>query len=164
MQHLIKDGQIIKDDPWQLFESTDAQGLPGNALLPVRIWTDFGHELAESSLPFGAYVCEDDDYTELLPFLANLQIIAFKFSKFADGRMFTFARLLRMQHKFKGEIRAIGDFLPDQINYLQRCGFNAFSCRTENEMQTALSIKDHFTEQYQSDTRLIEPLFRRRTA
>lgn len=162
MLNLIKDGNIVQDDPWQIFEASDAQAIPGHAVLPLSAWTDNGKELLESSLKFGALVSEDESIDALVPYLSKLEIIVFKFGKFADGRAFTYARTLRNQHKYAGEIRAFGDFIPDQVNYMQRCGFNSFATRTADEASIAIAIKDHFTTAYQSDAREKSPLYRRR--
>jgi len=60
-------------------------------------------------------------------------LIALEFPKFRDGRAFSWARMLRTRLGFKGEIRAIGDFLYDQMNYQHRVGFDAWE------------VPDHFT-------------------
>jgi len=162
MQHLINEGAFIQDDPWRLFESGDNQALPGHALLPVSTWSNSGEELLGSSLSFGAVINENESIEQLLPYLQKIEVIAFKFGKFADGRAFSLARILRDQFQFSGDIRAIGDFLPDQVNYMHRCGFTSFAARTEMEAKTLLEIKDQFTSKYQSDSIDKEPLFRRR--
>jgi uncharacterized protein (DUF934 family) len=46
---------------------------------------------------------------------------------FTDGRVFGLARLLRDRIGFDGDLEVSGDFLPDQISFLERCGVNAFS-------------------------------------
>jgi uncharacterized protein (DUF934 family) len=56
----------------------------------------------------------------------HFSLIALEFPKFRDGRAFSWARMLRTRLGFKGEIRAVGDFLYDQINYQHRVGFNAW--------------------------------------
>jgi uncharacterized protein (DUF934 family) len=50
-----------------------------------------------------------------------------RFPVFSDGRGFSTARLLREKYGFKGEIRAVGHFILDQIPYLLRVGFDAFA-------------------------------------
>ena len=65
--------------------------------------------------------------------LAGVKRIDLHFPKFADGRAFSQAFLLRRRLGFKGEIRAVGDFLYDQINYQHRVGFDAWE------------VPDHFT-------------------
>jgi hypothetical protein len=39
--------------------------------------------------------------------------------------------LLRSRYEWKGELRAIGDVLRDQLNYMHRCGFDAFALRAD---------------------------------
>jgi uncharacterized protein (DUF934 family) len=68
----------------------------------------------------------------------HFALIALEFPKFRDGRAFSWARMLRTRLGFKGEIRAVGDFLYDQMNYQHRVGFDAWE------------VPDHFTlEQFQ---------------
>ena len=52
--------------------------------------------------------------------------MALAFAKFADGRAFSYARLLRDRYGFRGELRAIGDVLIDEIPLMLRCGFDSF--------------------------------------
>jgi uncharacterized protein (DUF934 family) len=49
-----------------------------------------------------------------------------EFPKFRDGRAFSWARMLRTRLRYRGEIRATGDFLYDQIAHMTRVGFDAF--------------------------------------
>jgi uncharacterized protein (DUF934 family) len=61
-----------------------------------------------------------------LPDLAGRPLIALAFDKFADGRSFSYARILRDRLRFEGELRAIGDVLIDEIPLMLRCGFDSF--------------------------------------
>jgi phosphoadenosine phosphosulfate reductase len=54
-----------------------------------------------------------------------------RFPVFSDGRGFSTARLLREKYGFKGEVRAVGHFILDQIPYLLRVGFDAFAVSHE---------------------------------
>lgn len=63
----------------------------------------------------------------------HFSLIALEFPKFRDGRAFSWARMLRTRLGFTGEIRAVGDFLYDQVNYQRRVGFDAWE------------VPDHFT-------------------
>ena len=58
--------------------------------------------------------------------LADRPLVALAFAKFADGRAFSYARLLRDRHGFRGELRATGDVLIDEIPLMLRCGFDSF--------------------------------------
>ena len=93
--------------------------------------------------------------------LDALPMVAIDFPKFADGRGFSYARELREQHRFEGEIRAIGDFMRDQLFYLQRCGVNSFALDNDGLEAALASLKD-FDECYQPGVDQPLPLFRRR--
>jgi uncharacterized protein (DUF934 family) len=56
----------------------------------------------------------------------RLSVVVLEFPKFRDGRAFSWARMLRTRLGFTGQIRALGDFLYDQINYQKRVGFDAW--------------------------------------
>jgi len=60
--------------------------------------------------------------------LEGVQRIDLHFPKFADGRAFSQAVLLRRRLGFKGTIRATGDVLIDQLVQMQRCGFSEACC------------------------------------
>ena len=49
-----------------------------------------------------------------------------EFAKLRDGRAFSWARMLRTRLGFGGELRAVGDFLPDQLAFMHRVGIDAF--------------------------------------
>ena len=63
--------------------------------------------------------------------LADRPLIALDFAAFGDGRAFSYAILLRQRHGFRGELRAVGDVLIDEIPLMLRTGFNAFDVRNE---------------------------------
>lgn len=56
---------------------------------------------------------------------ARASRIDIRFPRFRDGRGFSLGALLRERAGFKGELRAVGDVLPDQVFYLRRVGFDA---------------------------------------
>ena len=65
-----------------------------------------------------------DDLVEDLPRFAA---IAIRFPRFADGRGYSLARLLRERYGFTGELRAIGDILLDQVAHFFRVGFDTLT-------------------------------------
>ena len=92
-----------------------------------------------------------DDARELIPHLGHLTRIEVSFPSFGDGRGYSAARILR-EAGYRGEIRAVGDVLVDQIFHLRRCGFDAFEPDTpldEAKVEEALSRWD---EVYQPTT------------
>ncbi len=82
-------------------------------------------------------VSPGDDVEALAPFAARLPRIAVEFPKFSDGRGFSSARILREQMGYEGDIRAIGDFILDQIPLMLRCGVSSFEI-TKPHVEAAL--------------------------
>jgi uncharacterized protein (DUF934 family) len=68
----------------------------------------------------------DEDARLLIPHLDRLSLVEIAFPKFRDGRGYSSARILR-EAGFKGELRAQGDILVDQIGFMRRCGFDSFA-------------------------------------
>ncbi|MFG1392160.1 DUF934 domain-containing protein [Xanthobacter agilis] len=66
------------------------------------------------------------DVAELQPLLGRLSLVALAFPKFRDGRAYSQARLLRERYGFKGELRATGNVLRDQLLMMARAGFDGF--------------------------------------
>lgn len=58
--------------------------------------------------------------------LDRIALIVLRIAKYSDGRPYSVARLLRDRHGYRGEIRATGDVLRDQIVFLLRAGFDSF--------------------------------------
>ncbi|MEP6785285.1 MAG: DUF934 domain-containing protein [Sphingomonadales bacterium] len=67
-----------------------------------------------------------DDARALIPYLDRLALVEVAFPTFRDGRGYSAARVLR-EAGYKGELRADGDVLVDQIAFMKRCGFDSFA-------------------------------------
>lgn len=98
----------------------------GDVIVPFERWERERDELARYRGRLGVRLTGADAVEALRDDLGRLALIAIEFPSFTDGRGFSQARLLREAYGFKGEIRAVGDFLPDQLAFLARCGFDSF--------------------------------------
>lgn len=94
--------------------------------------------------------------------LDRLALIAIEFPKFTDGRGYSVARMLRQRHGFRGELRAVGWVLRDQLLYLERCGFNAFELKAGKPLESGLEAFTEFSVTYQAAADDPRPLYRRR--
>jgi uncharacterized protein (DUF934 family) len=74
----------------------------------------------------GVDVPSDVNLEELEPFLPRLGVIVVRFASMRDGRVFSAGRLLRERYGYGADMRAVGDFIPDQVLFLLRCGFTSF--------------------------------------
>jgi uncharacterized protein (DUF934 family) len=82
--------------------------------------------LIACNAPIGVRLKSDQSPEQLGEVVHRLSLVALEFPKFRDGRAFSWARLLRTRLDFKGQVRAVGDFLYDQIAYQKRVGFDAW--------------------------------------
>lgn len=161
MPKIIKDAQV-QDDNWVLWRDSD--NLPETAPVIVPLAMFIEHRTALSSLGEVGVLLASDESPKGIPAdaLSTLPIIAIDFPKFADGRGFSYARELREQQGYQGDIRAVGDIIRDQLFFMSRCGFSSFALPGD-ELEEALASFNDFSEVYQPDTRQSLPLFRRRS-
>lgn len=103
-----------------------------------------------------------DDPAGIADRLAGAARVEVNFPRFTDGRGYSTARLLRERYGYRGELRAVGDVQRDQILYLQRCGFDAFLLRDDQDADESLAALADFSEAYQASVERPQPLFRRR--
>ncbi len=95
--------------------------------------------------------------------LAGVERIDLHFPKFTDGRAFSQAFLLSRRLGFKGEIRATGDVLVDQLAQMERSGFTSAVLRADQEMTVAervlASYPGYDVGKYQGDAVQASPHF-----
>lgn len=91
--------------------------------------------------------------------LGGVDRIDLNFPKFSDGRAFSQAFLLSRRLGFKGEIRATGDVLVDQLAQMQRSGFTSAVLREGQDMAVAQTQLDRYKDFYQGDAVTVKPLF-----
>ncbi len=93
--------------------------------------------------------------------LEGVTRIDLHFPKFTDGRAFSQAYLLRRRLGFKGEIRATGDVLIDQLVQMERTGFDVAVLRADQNRDFAQRQFDRYRAFYQADAVTAQPLFAR---
>ena len=91
--------------------------------------------------------------------LDGVERIDLHFPKFTDGRAYSQAFLLRRRLGFKGELRATGDVLVDQLQLMQRSGFDAAVLRADQSMAAAERALALFADFYQGDAAHPQPHF-----
>jgi uncharacterized protein (DUF934 family) len=172
MVSIIKDRAIVNDD-WTVVRATEDGTLPavdalpaGKVLVPLALWQSSRDALtaARGAADIGVWLAGDSEPADIVGDFDKIALIAVDFPVFRDGRGYSIARLLRERYGYKGEIRAIGDVLRDQLRFYERCGFNAYAVRADKDIEDALKAFTEFTVQYQGAFDDPQPLFRRREA
>ncbi len=156
---IIKNKAIVADD-WQVLRATDAVVPEGRVIVPLATWLAQRDSLIKRA-ELGVWLASCDRPEVLRDDIDKFSVIAVDFPKFADGRGYTLAYLLRERLGYKGELRAIGDVLRDQLHYMQRAGFDAFAVRADKDINDALKAFSEFSESYQASVDQPLPLFRR---
>jgi len=157
-------GARVEVDTWRLISREEAEGeLPGGSLIvPLAAWKARRKELHERGGPIGVWLAPEDDPGDLARELSTLAIVAVHFPKVGDGRGYSTGALLRTRYGYRGELRAFGDIGRDQLFFLRRCGFDAFSLAPGKDPEAALGAFDTFSVRYQGSVDEPLPLFRRR--
>ncbi len=114
------------EDEWTSLGDEAPAPAGGAIVVSLKRWLAERDALSSRVAPVGIALEAGADAQAHLADLANRPLVALAFAKFADGRSFSYARLLRDRHGFRGELRAIGDVLIDEIPLMLRCGFVSF--------------------------------------
>ncbi|MEM6463085.1 MAG: DUF934 domain-containing protein [Pseudomonadota bacterium] len=122
-------GGFIADDPWHIADANDvptAIAADARLIVPMQTYLELEPEDRQQDKT-AVIAAPDDDVGKLEQHFANLALIALTFPAFNDGRAFSQASLLRSRLGYRGELRATGDVLIDQVPLMQRCGIDSFS-------------------------------------
>jgi len=159
----------VVEDAWRLVDSAaewEALGGAGGVLLPLDLALSHPERLggAPAARPWGVRLAPADDPVRAVPLFAHIALIGVDFPKFTDGRGYSTAVLLRTRLGWRGELRALGDVLQDQLQALRRVGFDSFALRADRDPQAALAGFGVFSDAYQGSVDQPLPAFRRRPA
>lgn len=163
MPKLVRNGELTDHD-WVVLrtedECTERAIKQSNALVPFNLYESLSTQYPQATLGF--WLAPNVDVEQVKTALVNASVIAIDFESFMDGRGFSLARTLREHADYEGEIRAIGHFIPDQMAYLHRCGFNSFEFSDDTQIEAIDTFLNVFSESYQAGSDEPQPLFRRR--
>ncbi|MDC0010906.1 DUF934 domain-containing protein [Porticoccaceae bacterium] len=160
MQKMLSHGAVTEDN-WTVLQMPVETIPQGNILLPLKYWLEQSAELDGQAGLVGVWLDSDEEVEALADDLEQLPVVALNFSKFVDGRGFSSARLLRDRYDYKGEIRAIGNVIQDQLFMLQRCGFSQFCLADNVDLEAAAKSLNDFSDSYQTAADQDQPLFKR---
>ena len=143
----VEGGRAVEARDDFVFASDDA-ALPEDrgAIVTLARFIQEREALIARNAPIGVRLKSDETPEGFGPDLARLSVVVLEFPKFADGRGFSWARMLRTRLGFTGEVRAAGDYIYDQIAYLVRVGCDAFDPThplTADDFNRALSEMTH---------------------
>jgi uncharacterized protein (DUF934 family) len=173
-EQIIKGREVVADD-WTVLrlEPEDSSGgetpenvvIPaGKVIVPLKVWQaqrDALIERAGANGQLGLWFAPDELAHTVKDDLGQFAVLAVDFPKFTDGRGYSIAFNLRKRLGYRGELRAIGDVLRDQLFQMHRCGFDAYATRPDRSIHDALKGLTVFSETYQASVDDPLPLYRR---
>jgi uncharacterized protein (DUF934 family) len=124
-----KDG--FAENSWAMIGDADPVPDSGAVIVPAARWAKEVEALSMRADPVGVLIAAGKDAGPFLAEAAKRPLVALSFAKFADGRAFSYAQLLRERYGFTGELRAVGDVLLDGLPLMLRCGFDSFEIANE---------------------------------
>lgn len=131
---LLKNNVLVSDT----WIHADAEGeLPnaGDVIVPFARLAKEWEDLALRADKLGVRLGNTDKPEALSPYLRRLSVVVLPFPAFNDGRAYSIARKLR-EMGYRGELRATGNVLPDQLQFMLQVGFDAFDIGERFPLET----------------------------
>ena len=159
MSQIIRDQSIVDTEYNVVTEVTDP-GATGQ-ILPVATLEEHIADL-KGRTDLGVWLDAGEDIETIADYLQQISVVALNFPSYNAGRALSSANILRRLYGFEGEIRAIGDVRRDQLEQMQRCGFNSYAMAECQDIEASLQGLTGFSHSYQAAIDRTEPLFRSR--
>ena len=130
---LLKNNAVV-EDPFTDVSGRETIPAQGAVLVNLDQWQEGREQLLERTDPVGVRLRSDQPPELIADDLESLALIALEFPVFRDGRAYSYARQLREQYRFGGELRAVGDVLLEQLHFMERTGFDAFQLQSDDPL------------------------------
>jgi len=143
---LIKNKALTQDE-WA-FVADDAPLNADYNIVSLERWNQERDSLIKQN-NLGLRLESDVIIEDIIEDLSHFSLIELFIPVFTDGRAFTHSRLLRSRYNFSGDIRVNGDFMLDQIIYLNRVGISSFVLNDQDSAEKAIAVMDDFSAFYQ---------------
>ena len=148
---LLKNG-LVTADPWTAVADDAALPASGPVLVSHARWQAERLVLEARKAPLGIRLPNNLDMLAFGPDAGRFDLIVLDFPKFSDGRAYSQARLLRERFGYRGELRATGNVLRDQLRLMHRCGFDAYEFDSADAAKIFAAALQEFSAAYQPAT------------
>jgi uncharacterized protein (DUF934 family) len=119
------------ENKWTSVADGDVLPAAGSIIVSAARWRAENEVLSARGDAVGVAIGPGKEAYEHLKEVEGRPLVALEFPKFADGRAFSLAQLLRQRYGFKGELRAVGEVLLDELALMFRCGFDSLEITNE---------------------------------
>ena len=157
---LIKN-RALSEDTWLTLDDESPVPQSGAVIVGLDRWRAEREALLARRQPLGIRLRADQSPAQIADDLKHFAVVALEFPKFADGRAFSYARLLRERYGYTGEVRAVGAPVIDQALFLLRCGFDAIEVSAGTSVDAWLKAQARISVTYQPAADGQVPVYRR---
>jgi uncharacterized protein (DUF934 family) len=150
MRRILRRREVVEDD-WRVAGEDGADEASNPALIVP--FAEFRTHIAKwRAYPgrLGVRLSPADAAEDLAEDIQRLSLVAAEFPSAGEGRGYTQGRLLRSRLQFKGELRAVGAAVKQDLLFiLARCGFDSFELAAGQKVEEALKALDRYSVAYQ---------------
>ena len=156
MRRILRRREVVADD-WRYWGDEApagvavTQGNDSSALVVplAEFRTNIARWRAYSG-PLGVRLSPADAVEILAEDIHRLSLVAAEFPGPGDGRGYSQGRLLRSRLQFRGELRAVGAGVKQDLLFLMaRCGFDSFELAPGQKVEDALRALERYDVAYQ---------------
>ena len=122
---LVRGGIVVADE-WRHLADDEALPAEGKVTLSWTRWTAERNQFDRAPAELGVRLPNTVQTGEVGPESGRFGLIVLVVPSFGDGRAYSQARVLRERFGYAGELRATGGVLRDQLQFMERCGIDAF--------------------------------------
>jgi uncharacterized protein (DUF934 family) len=161
MRRILKRRELVQDE-WRYLgeDGASSGGEAGGAdtrpvdtrpvIVPFAEFRTHAERWRAYSGPLGVRLSPADKVEDLAEDIQRLSLVAAEFPGPGEGRGYTQARLLRSRLHFKGELRAVGAGVKQDLLFsMSRCGFDSFDLAPGQKIEEALKALDRYNVAYQ---------------
>jgi uncharacterized protein (DUF934 family) len=160
MRYILRQRELVEDE-WRCWgeegtaaaiQAQEAEEAAGRVAVIVP-FTEFQNNISQWRAytgPLGVRLSPVDDVTSLGADIQRLSLVAAEFPGPGEGRGYSQGRLLRTRLSFKGELRAVGAGVKQDLLFVMaRCGFDSFELAAGQKVEDALRAFERYTVAYQ---------------
>jgi uncharacterized protein (DUF934 family) len=144
---LLKNNAFVQDT-WIFVGTEDPMPDGGNVAVPFARLKEQWDTLAKFPGQLGAVLKNSDDIEDISVFLPHLALVTLPFPAFGDGRSYSLAKQIR-ELDYRAELRAVGNILPDQLQFMLQVGFSTFEVMDRFPLQTWQAAAKQMSLAYQ---------------
>jgi uncharacterized protein (DUF934 family) len=149
MRHILRQRELVQDD-WHYWGEEGADDGTVAVIVPFAEFRAHIDQWRVYAGRLGVRLSPADAVEDLAADIHQVSLVAAEFPGPGEGRGYTQGRLLRDRLHFKGELRAVGNGVKQDLLFIMsRCGFDSFDLAPGQKVDAAIEALDRYSVAYQ---------------